>query len=497
MTVHVRFGACLGSLLAISATLWAQVPLDLADKKDFRALRLASTDPNYKNADYRRITPGQTLELGKIDGHGRVTHIWFTIAADSPDHLRELVFRIYWDGAQKPAVACPLGDFFGLGFGKYVEYKSAPVAIGGIKALNCYWPMPFAKGARFTLTNEGTQMVRSCYFNIDYRLDEQPGQNIRYFHTQYRQAYPAPQGKDYLILDTKGSGHMVGCFLSIMANSNGWWGEGNDKFYVDGAAKQRSREPEARIISAAPGISSTHFGIRSTACHTTTMHRREENSAASSTPATAGTSSIRCPSRSRCGSPSSMVGTAPTMTGSRCAIIIRRWRTTTWIDQKGRDRNYRRMQNECLICYRCHEGGRILSRTPAAPTNLLQPMEDDRSVIGRAHRRGFSRRDPIAAVHVTTPDHKTSHALGVGFVLQHGESPHHTVAGFEVGRFRVLLAVAAVRVLTNFQRLEDSLSVLNCATESEDSHDGAAGGAGKLGTSAISAVGVTQFPDFF
>src|SRR5579871_2781004 len=237
MTVHVRFGACLGSLLAVTATLWAQVPLDLADKKDFRALRLASTDPNYKNADYRRITPGQTLELGKIEGHGRVTHIWFTIAADSPDHLRELVFRIYWDGAQKPAVACPLGDFFGLGFGKYVEYKSAPVAIGGIKALNCYWPMPFAKGARFTLTNEGTQMVRSCYFNIDYRLDEQPGQNIRYFHTQYRQAYPAPQGKDYLILDTKGSGHMVGCFLSIMANSNGWWGEGNDKFYVDGAAK--------------------------------------------------------------------------------------------------------------------------------------------------------------------------------------------------------------------------------------------------------------------
>jgi hypothetical protein len=224
-------------LLVAAASLRAQVPLDLADKKDFRALRLASTDPKFKNADYRRIEPGKTLELGKIDGHGRITHIWFTIAAQSPDHLRELVFRIYWDGAEKPAVACPLGDFFGLGFGKYIEYKSAPIAIGGIKALNCYWPMPFAKGARLTMTNEGTQPVNSCYFNIDYRLDDKPAEHIHYFHMQYRQAYPAPQGKDYLILETKGSGHFVGCFMSVLANSNGWWGEGNDKFYVDGATK--------------------------------------------------------------------------------------------------------------------------------------------------------------------------------------------------------------------------------------------------------------------
>jgi hypothetical protein len=229
-------GAFLVLLLA-GEPLRAQVPLDLAAKKEFRALRLSSTDPRFKNADYRRIPPGQTLELGKIEGHGRITHIWFTINAQSPDHLRQLVFRIYWDGAEKPAVACPLGDFFGLGFGKYVEFKSAPVAIGGIKALNCYWPMPFAKGARLTLTNEGAQRVDNCYFNIDYRLDDHPDQEIRYFHTQYRQAYPAPKGKDYLILETNGSGHYVGCFMSVMANSNGWWGEGNDKFYVDGAAK--------------------------------------------------------------------------------------------------------------------------------------------------------------------------------------------------------------------------------------------------------------------
>lgn len=230
-------GWCLLLGLAATAPLGAQVPEDLAARKEFRALRLSSTDPKFHNADYRPIAPGQTLELGTARGHGRLTHLWFTIDAVSGDHLRELVLRIYWDGAERPAVACPLGDFYGLGFGRYVEYKSAPVAIGGIKALNCYWPMPFAHSARLTMTNEGKQPVRACYYNIDYRLDDKPAADLRYFHVQYRQAHPAPKGEDYLILDTRGAGHYVGTFLSVMANSNGWWGEGNDKFYVDGATR--------------------------------------------------------------------------------------------------------------------------------------------------------------------------------------------------------------------------------------------------------------------
>jgi hypothetical protein len=237
-------------LLGAAIPLIAQVPDDLAEPKDFRALRIASTDPKFKNADFRRIEPGATLELGRIEGRGRITHMWFTINSKSADHLRELVLRIYWDKSEKPAVECPLGDFYGLGFGKYVEYKSAPISIGGIKALNCYWPMPFAKGARLTMTNEGSQRVDSCYFNIDYRLDAPPSASVRrrarsaaadepisYFHIQYRQAFPVPKGEDYLILQTEGHGHHVGTFLSVLANSDGWWGEGNDKFYVDGAEK--------------------------------------------------------------------------------------------------------------------------------------------------------------------------------------------------------------------------------------------------------------------
>jgi hypothetical protein len=235
-----RFSVAIGFLTLLplaAAPALAQVPEDLAQPKAFRALRISSTDPKFKNGDFRPIAPGATLELGRIEGSGRITHMWFTINGKSPDHLRELVLRVYWDGADKPAVECPLGDFFGLGFGRYVEYKSAPIAIGGIKALNCYWPMPFAKGARLTMTNEGSQPIGSCYFNIDYRLDDQPAADARYFHTQYHQAFPVPKGEDYLIMETTGRGHFVGTFLSVMANSDGWWGEGNDKFYVDGAEK--------------------------------------------------------------------------------------------------------------------------------------------------------------------------------------------------------------------------------------------------------------------
>ena len=119
----VAIGFLVSSSLAAAAN--AQVPVDLAKPKSFRALRISSTDPKLKNGDSRSIAPGATLELGRVEGHGRITHMWFTINGKSPDHLRELVLRIYWDGGEKPAVECPLGDFFGLGFGRYVEYKSA------------------------------------------------------------------------------------------------------------------------------------------------------------------------------------------------------------------------------------------------------------------------------------------------------------------------------------------------------------------------------------
>src|SRR5580658_2236280 len=158
---------CTSMLAAIicCGSAGAQVPDDLAAKKDFTAQRSSSTDPNGHNGDSRRIAPGDTLTVADINGQGRITHLWFTIAAPSEDHLREMVIRIYWDDAKTPAVECPMGDFFALGHAKYVEFASAAVSIGAHKGLNCYWPMPFKTHAQITVTNEGARQVDALYFN--------------------------------------------------------------------------------------------------------------------------------------------------------------------------------------------------------------------------------------------------------------------------------------------------------------------------------------------
>jgi hypothetical protein len=216
-------------LVALASAARTQVPSDLADRKDFKAYRSSSTDPAGHNADSRPIAPGQTITVADVHGAGRFTHLWFTIAAQDEDHLRELVLRITWDDASRPAVECPIGDFFAQGPGKYVEFHSAPVAVGGSFALNCYWPMPFKKHAVITVTNEGAGKIYALY----YRLDNHPNPHELYFHTQYRNDFPAPTGKPLTICETTGAGQFVGTVLTVLANSNGWWGEGNDIWYVD------------------------------------------------------------------------------------------------------------------------------------------------------------------------------------------------------------------------------------------------------------------------
>lgn len=214
---------------------FAQVPDDFADKKDYRAMKSSSAALDGKNGDARHMNPGETVTVVDVKGAGRLTHFWFTIAAQDPDHLRQLVIRMTWDDAKRPAVECPIGEFFAQGPGKYVEFHSAPVSVGGQQAMNCYWPMPFKKHAVVTVTNEGTKDVGALYYNIDYRLDNRPAKNVRYFHTQYRNYFPAPKGEPLTICQSTGSGHYIGTVMTVMANSDGWWGEGDDNFYIDGS----------------------------------------------------------------------------------------------------------------------------------------------------------------------------------------------------------------------------------------------------------------------
>lgn len=211
--------------------------------RDFVAHRITSADPSGGNDDWRYLEPGASLVLADIHGPGCIVHLRDNITSQEPHHLQFHVLRMYWDGEATPSVEVPVGDFFGIGFGFTEKMSSALICIdqrpGKLTdssamgaARNCYFPMPFARSARVTITNEGHERSQH-WFEVNYRSFRALPKNQLYFHAQYRQGTPPPRGP-YLILDAKGRGHLVGCVLSVKNNDGGWWGEGDEILYIDG-----------------------------------------------------------------------------------------------------------------------------------------------------------------------------------------------------------------------------------------------------------------------
>jgi len=200
---------------------------------DDRAARASSSnkDPD-ANGDSWSCEPGETRTLADLKGPGQINHIWMTISSDEPAFLRRMVLRIYWDGEKTPSVEAPVGDFFGLGHAQYYQYDCAVFSIGDRMGLNCYWPMPFARSARVTITNEGTKGV-GVYFYVDWVRKAKADPGLGYFHAQYRQFNPPPRGRDMTFLEARGKGLFVGCNYTVFATTGDWWGEGDDKFYID------------------------------------------------------------------------------------------------------------------------------------------------------------------------------------------------------------------------------------------------------------------------
>src|SRR6202140_2284987 len=180
----------------VTIPLFSQDPVawldNLPQTKNYVQKRVSSYDRSGANADFRTVAAGETLTLLDDAGPGIISHVWFTIASGDPYHLKALVLRMYWDGESTPSVETPVGDFFGLGLGEYHLYQSLPLAVGSDKALNSFFPMPFQKHARITVTNEGSRKVDAFYFNIDYRAYGKPlSGDLLYFHAQYRHSAPA------------------------------------------------------------------------------------------------------------------------------------------------------------------------------------------------------------------------------------------------------------------------------------------------------------------
>jgi hypothetical protein len=247
-------------------TSWCQFAVgDLPTLRDYQSQRSSSYDLSGGNGDYRSLSTGQTLTLLDTNGPGEIRHIWMTMPPGAEAYaLQKTVLRAYWDGEEHPSVEAPLGNFFGVCFATPPVFQSALITVNPEGALNCYFPMPFAKHARLTVTYEGARTVEDFYWNIDWVKQDSLPTNTAYFHAQYRQAVPhngwykgnfygnnfADAHKDprwynlsgdynYVILDTPGDGQFVGVMLAIFNNQWGGWNEGDDMIWIDGEKQQR------------------------------------------------------------------------------------------------------------------------------------------------------------------------------------------------------------------------------------------------------------------
>jgi len=175
------------------------------------------------------INPGTTFKLAEINGSGLIEHIWMTPTGN----WRFSILRMYWDDEKEPSVEVPVGDFFAMGWSKYAPLFSLPICVNPGSAFNSYWPMPFRHKATITMENLDEKAM-SVYYQIDYTLNEIP-KDAAYFHAQFRRVNPLPYKQVYSIVDgIKGKGQYVGTYLAWGVHNNGWWGEGEIKFYMDG-----------------------------------------------------------------------------------------------------------------------------------------------------------------------------------------------------------------------------------------------------------------------
>ncbi|HYH01108.1 MAG TPA: glycoside hydrolase family 172 protein [Terriglobales bacterium] len=259
--MRLKIALILGSLLATFTALAQEVPhngtgntlADLYRLSDAKTFSVSPENPTgekgkggmatqgtaadesrelgqgWKVNPYIIIEPGKTFVLADVSGPGAIQHIWMTPTGN----WRYSIIRMYWDEEKEPSVEVPVGDFFAMGWGKYARLSSLAIAVNPGSAFNSYWTMPFRKRARITMENLDRESMR-LYYQIDYAKTQLP-RDTAYFHAQFRRVNPQPYKQVYTIVDNiKGKGHYVGTYMAWGVHNNGWWGEGEIKFYMDG-----------------------------------------------------------------------------------------------------------------------------------------------------------------------------------------------------------------------------------------------------------------------
>jgi len=228
----------------------------LATLRTARTRRISSYDRTGGNSDSIRIDAGQTVTIAAIEGAGVIRHIWCTIAHEDPMHRRNMIVRMYWDGARRPSVESPIGDFFGQGWGEEYNYTALPLCAAPArgKAMNCYFPMPFGS-ARIEIWNDSDKPCNAFYYYVDYEECSTVEGQGRFHACWRRTVHPAAPGVEnewnaifgppacnlsdqfnHLIIATRGRGHYVGVNYYVDCPTPVWYGEGDDMWFIDGEA---------------------------------------------------------------------------------------------------------------------------------------------------------------------------------------------------------------------------------------------------------------------
>ena len=175
------------------------------------------------------INPNETVTIAEMEGPGAIQHIWMTPTGN----WQFTIMRIYWDEEKEPSVEAPVGAFFGMAWNEYAPLNSLAMTVNPGSAFNSYWKMPFRRKCKITMENINDAEPMRLYYQIDYTLTE-VGEDEGYFHAQYRRSNPNTGSLHTIIDGVKGKGQYVGTYMALGVNNNGWWGEGEIKFFMDG-----------------------------------------------------------------------------------------------------------------------------------------------------------------------------------------------------------------------------------------------------------------------
>jgi hypothetical protein len=183
----------------------------------------------WKVNPYIIINPGETFTIAEIEGPGAIQHIWMTPTGN----WQWSIIRFYWDDETTPSIEVPVGAFFGMAWNEFAHLNSLAVTVNPGSAFNCYWKMPFRKKCKITMENINPEEPMRLYYQVTYVLTD-IGEDEAYLHAQYRRSNPNTTSVHTILDGVKGKGHYVGTYMGVGVRNNGWWGEGEIKFYIDG-----------------------------------------------------------------------------------------------------------------------------------------------------------------------------------------------------------------------------------------------------------------------